>query len=533
MAKRVEDTTAQLSTTVHRSVLSVTLVLMLVLTACGVQSAADNPIDRAADDGVNWYAPTPTVSTPTPTAIEIPTIVAEAVDTDAESGEDTGNDGETDDETADKPARATATPTPPAIPRVTPSATPTADAPVAAGTTTPTPGGAAPAPTPTRVPPTPTAVPPTPTATSALLPQVSCTISPDRVVGVREALVFRATSSPANASIEYVFDHGDGTLDPGPVSHAHYVETGTYNVTLQWSHARGDGVAPCGQVRVASTEPDCRIGLGPADGLGWWCGDVFCRPGAPNPAPICPTVPPFGCYTGMDGRTYCIDPPGTTKVSCSISNTGPIKVNDIVQFRATHLSGATRTISFEFDHGDGTLDPGAVSDAYYAAPGRYAVKLRWQTPNDRGTQNCGTVTVVGAKPVCLIGQGPADGMAWICDGRWCNPTSPHRGCPPYPIFGCHPTVEGPTICIDPAPPPVVNCTISKTAVAVGEQLTFTAVQTGSQVPVDFAFDHGDGTIDRRRVSQAYYAAAGTYAVALTWSYAGGARTIQCGSVTVS
>lgn len=352
-------------------------------------------------------------------------------------------------------------------------------------------------------------------------------------MGVGETLVFRAKSWPANASIDYVFNHGDGTLDPGPVSNAYYRETGNYTVTLQWSHASGDGVAPCGQVQVALTEPNCRIGLGPADGLGWWCGDIFCRQGAPNPAAICPTVAPYGCYTGMDGKTYCIDRPGATKVSCSISNRGPIKVNEIVQFRASYESGSTRTISFEFDHGDGTIDPGEVSDAYYVAAGTYAVKLNWQTPNDNGTVNCGTVTVVGNTPVCLVGQGPADGVAWICDGKWCNPASPFAGCPPYPIYGCHPTVDGPTICIDPAPQPVINCSLSKTSAAVGEVLTFTATQTGSRVPVDFAFAHGDGTIDRQRVSQAYYASPGTYAVSLTWSWANGGSTIRCGTVTVS
>lgn len=246
--------------------------------------------------------------------------------------------------------------------------------------------------------------------------------------------------------VSFVFDHGDGTLDPGVTSNAYYLAAGTYPVKVRWTTSTHNGAASCGSVTVVAA-PTCTIGLGPADGLGWWCGDIFCREGASNPASVCPTEAPYGCYIGMDGQQRCIPNPSEWK--------------------------------------------------------------------------------------CLVGQGPADGFVWYCNGQICNPTSPLAGCPPYPIYGCHETVSGPTICIDPAPAPIISCTVSATTATVGQVLVFAAVQTGSQIPVDFVFNHGDGTLDATSVSNAYYASTGTYAVTMTWEHAFGSGQETCGTITVS
>lgn len=276
---------------------------------------------------------------------------------------------------------------------------------------------------------------------------MTCAITPTTAVTVNQTLVFTAKASPANVPIDFVFDHGDGTLDPTSVSNAYYQAPGTYAVKLRWSNTAGQGVVSCGNVTVVN-DANCVIGLGPADGLGWWCGNTFCRQGDPNQASFCPTEAPYGCYTGMDGQRRCIDPPGTD-------------------------------------------------------------------------------------PDCLVGQGPADGFVWYCDGVLCNPQQPFEGCPAYPIYGCHETVSGPTICIDPAPAPVISCTVSATTAVVNQVLTFRAVQTGSQIPVDFVFNHGDGTLDPTRVSSAYYAAPGTYTVTMTWNHALGSGEETCGTIVVS
>jgi len=79
----------------------------------------------------------------------------------------------------------------------------------------------------------------------------------------------------------------------------------------------------------------------------------------------------------------------------------------------------------------------------------------------------------------------------------------------------------------------IGCTISKHHVVVDETLVFTAFQKPEGVPVAFAFNHGDGTIDRTNESHAYYAEAGRYDVNLLWQHAGGKGSTQCGTVTVS
>ena len=67
---------------------------------------------------------------------------------------------------------------------------------------------------------------------------------------VGEALTFTALQMPADVDVDYVFDHGDGTLDPRAVSHAFYEAPGLYTVTLRWSHPGGSGTTFCGIVTV-------------------------------------------------------------------------------------------------------------------------------------------------------------------------------------------------------------------------------------------------------------------------------------------
>jgi hypothetical protein len=69
-------------------------------------------------------------------------------------------------------------------------------------------------------------------------------------------------------------------------------------------------------------------------------------------------------------------------------------------------------------------------------------------------------------------------------------------------------------------------------VRVGEIITLTATQNPANVPVRYAFDHGDGTLDPNPVSSAYYNNPGTYAVTLRWELNGTRGAISCGSVTV-
>lgn len=328
-----------------------------------------------------------------------------------------------------------------------------------------------PAPTPTAAPtltpaPTPTAVATsgpqsTPTSTSAPSRPVTvgCAITPTGPVAVRAPLVFQATASPATVPVQFSFAHGDGTIDPASRSDAYYAAPGQYQVTLAWVSGPDRGVVDCGTVTVLNGD-GCWIGLGPADGLGWWCDDYFCEVlvglhdgNAPNRTRHrCPTEPIWGCYTGMDGMRHCIDP-------------GP-------------------------------------------TPG--------PTPGN-----------------CLVAPGPADELGWWCSDRWCDPHDPFPGCPPYPIFGCHPTPDG-TICIDPGPPvDAMTCTVSDQSITVGEVITLRAHWSGPEVPIDVVFNHGDGTRDPRWVAQAHYLVPGTYTVTLEWTMFGEASIEHCGTVTVT
>ena len=391
-----------------RSLLVVIGVLSMLAAACGgSESASDDSL------GVTPTA-TPTgivigpVATPGPTPTPLTVPAAPAADPDP-------------------------TPTPPPIPTASPTAAPT-------GTPVPT---STPAPTATPRPtPAPSA---TPTPTVTVRPVVSCSITPQWAVDVREQLVFQASSSPSTVPVQFRFDHGDGTLDPGARSDAYYLAPGRYPVVVEWWSSSHEGSVACGDVTVVGSH-GCWIGLGPADGIGWWCGSLFCPGGAHSIDPSCPAEQPWGCYTGMDGLRHCIER--------------------------------------------------------------------------------------DADPVCLVGHGPADEFVWYCDGVYCNPDAPRPECPPHPIYGCHETVDGHVICIDPAPQPIMSCSISDTTVGVNDIVTFRALQQGIEVPVEVVFHHGDGTRDTRWVAHAYYAEPGSYRVQLEWTWFGGGGTIDCGTVVV-
>ncbi|KAG1649998.1 hypothetical protein GQR58_028485 [Nymphon striatum] len=121
-------------------------------------------------------------------------------------------------------------------------------------------------------------------------------------------------------------------------------------------------------------------------------------------------------------------------------------------------------------------------------------------------------------PDCYVGPGAADEPVWWCGGKICVVGAPHYGCPTVP---------------PPLPLVQIGCTITpRHPVAVNEILTFTAFQKPGGIPVEYVFDHGDGTLDPTSQSRAYYAADGTYDVILRWRHAGGSGQILCGTVIV-
>ncbi len=203
----------------------------------------------------------------------------------------------------------------------------------------------------------------------------------------------------------------------------------------------------------------------------WWCGGKICVVGSPH----------YGCPIGPPQHP-------SVRIGCTISDTD-IVVNEVITLRA--LQNPTNVpVTFAFSHGDGTIDNTSVSRAYYRQPGTYSVKLLWQYSGAKGTTSCGTVRV-------------------------------------RPVGGATPT---------PTPTPAtlqIGCSISpQRTVKVNETLTFTAFQSPAHVPVTFVFDHGDGTLDQRKVSHAYYAAPGFYEVRLRWSTSSQSGTTYCGMVTV-
>lgn len=93
----------------------------------------------------------------------------------------------------------------------------------------------------------------------------------------------------------------------------------------------------------------------------------------------------------------------------------------------------------------------------------------------------------------------------------------------------------PTATPTPNPQPLqISCRISKSEVGVGEQTEFTAFHVPDSIVVAYAFDHGDGTIDNRNPSFAFYENPGSYDVyaLATVGDETDVRQVFCGTVEV-
>jgi len=201
---------------------------------------------------------------------------------------------------------------------------------------------------------------------------------------------------------------------------------------------------------------------------------------SPTPRPVQPTaVPP----TAVPPTAVPTTPAANyVEVGCTISDRN-IVVDEVITLKAFQ-SPAHVPINYSFDHGDGTIDRTPESRAFYRAPGRYDVVMKWEYGGQNGRTFCGTVVVAG------------------------NPT--------------------------PTTPAAVQigCSVSKRDLFVGEVTTLQAFQDPVNVPVSYVFDHGDGTLDPNSQSQAYYRDVGTYNVRLEWAHSGQSGTLDCGTVTV-
>ena len=252
------------------------------------------------------------------------------------------------------------TPTPLDMPTVTPvPPTPTSEPTATPVPPTPTPvppTPVPPTPTATPVPPTPTPVPPTPTPTpTPPVVTIGCRIEPQRPVVVGEILTYTALQSPPDVDVEFVFDHGDGTLDPRPVSLAYYEAPGSYDVVLNWSHAGGQGSTFCGTVTVVPFEtatleivaiagPVCPVQTDPPQ--------PGCDPFPVNGAVIIVTdslgVEVARGSTDSDGRVDITVPPGRLivvpqPVDGLLGTAPPVAV--------TVAPGQTRAVLVEYDTG--------------------------------------------------------------------------------------------------------------------------------------------------------------------------------------
>lgn len=595
-----------------RRPMALLLVLALFFTACGLGTATDDG-DRLAFP-LETSEPIVIPTTGAPQAAPTPLAVPEESLTSTPAVEPTAT--ATPIRTATDPDASSS-----AVPTSTPSPIATS-APAATVTATPTAVVAALSAQTTNPSPTPTSAA---KADAALSPSrivpvsVACAITPLRPVAVGETLQFKASHSPANRAISYTFDHGDGTLDPGAVSDAYYQAPGSYRVTLRWRDGTITGTVFCGTVTVkAHGNNPYGITCSYAPQRSIKVGEIITITAVQQHRTVAPThiEVHHGDGTidpGYVSRAY-YESPGTYSpkavwrhgndtgsvscgnvkvkgnanpfgISCSIAPARPVSVGENLTFTALQLWQSPVALHFEFDHGDGTIDPGGISQAYYQAPGTYTVKLHWKLNANgtkraelSGTVRCGTVTVkadntnpygitCGYKPQRPIkvgeiititavqhnpsfapihveihhGDGTIDpgtvSQAYYQSPGTYSPKAFWRdgnitGSVPCGAVTVKPGVY-PTPTPTPWPNPGVGCTISPLrTVIVGEILTYTATKQTNRA-VQFAFDHGDGTIDTTSVSTAYYEAPGSYTVTLTWADGNQTGTVYCGTVTVT
>ena len=195
----------------------------------------------------------------------------------------------------------------------------------------------------------------------------------DRSIEVNEIITLAASQDPDNVPIDFSFDHGDGTLDRNSVSQAFYRAPGRYEVTLLWTHAGGSGSASCGT-------------------------DVVAAASAPAPGPTASGTLP-------NVAVRCVISPRTVQVG---------QVTTLSAFQ----DPPDAPVAYEFDHRDGTSNPGAISNKAYSAPGTYNVQLRWNYAGSVGQSSCGTVTVLASTTISasdVVGRTTAEAQA-IADG---------------------------------------------------------------------------------------------------------------------
>lgn len=159
---------------------------------------------------------------------------------------------------------------------------------------------------------------------------------------VGETFRIEIAVDPAGASVEVVYDHGDGYA--GPSADARFLQPGTYEVSVSW------------------------ISLGERETAG--CGIVTARP--------------------VETET-----PDIVRVTCSVSATS-IPVNEPLTISVA-IAPEGAPLEVVFNHGDGYVGPSA--GAVYAKSGSYDVSVEWTSGGQDGTAPCGTVEVSRAVPV--------------------------------------------------------------------------------------------------------------------------------------
>lgn len=144
----------------------------------------------------------------------------------------------------------------------------------------------------------------------------------------------------------------------------------------------------------------------------------------------------------------------------------------------------------------------------------------------------------GPTEACYRGLGPADGTQWSCDGVVCQPPSqPCGAVPSWVAVEPYPPFPGdPLNCVTtPCPSIDVSCDVSDSGpIEVGEMIVLSSTIQPADYGygVELFFHHGDGFVDPRGYSEAYYEAEGIYSVELEWHSLGVSGRVYCGDVIV-
>ena len=282
-----------------------------------------------------------------------------------------------------------------------------------------------------------------------------------------------------------------------------------------------------------------------------------------DPAPAAAAPAPAAAAADSAPEALAIAPPPNVErfVRCHISKT-QIAVGETTVFTASIDAAAGITPTFAFDHGDGTIDHRNPSHAFYYYPGTYYVTAIATTHGHSVRVPCGTVTVTDHAPhyehTCHVSDRhisvgetttytgsstPASAALSYSfdhgDGYVDNRNPSHA------VY-THPGNYTVTMFVDDSDRHhreevhcgtvtvtqrhfEYRCHVSRTHIKVGETTTITA---SSEDPTAwYSISHGDGTVDHRNPSHAYFAHAGTYYP--TVEVNGGLTTIQCPAITVT